>query len=350
MAAKKVEILPEDVIAGLNAVISVYVPSPTFSSQAKVKLSGKVEGDAIYSALVKEFNRMINGMTDEQKKEFSNKIVNNAKIRSAAEVAKLNKKKSISVKSPIDLPSNLSDCALAGVDNENTELYICEGHSAASTIIAARFSTYQGVLPVKGKVLNVMRIDMNNKKQRDRFEHNAEIEDMIKALGAGVGTSFDLDKRRYGRVIFACDADFDGLAISTLLLGVFYKLFRPMIEDGRVYQCVSPFYDFKYKVKGKEVVEYAMDEKERGEIEKRLNSKKIKYHLSRAKGLGELNADVFNEIVMNPKNRTLVQISMEDAKAANDMLELAIGMESADSRKEWMTNHLDVIEDIGLYE
>lgn len=790
----KIDIQKEDVLAGLSAVISINVNEPNFDSQAKVKLSGKEVEDAVYSALVKELNKFVNNLSEEEKKIISTKIVNNAKIRQAADVAKIAKKKSVRNASPANLPSNLKDCSWAGGENSDLcELYICEGLSAAGSVVAARNSNFQAVLPIRGKILNVMKLDLTKKNQRERFNNNAEINDIIKALNTGVGEHCDIDKARYGKVVFTCfsgdtevkcldgnsysfkelvdnnteelwiysrdehgnvvpaighnirktgttnkyleivldngktmrctpthffmdnngvykmakdlsvgeslmplhcrindlgyeeyyddidnewkltyrmvtesehkdekecalerlsteehawnqnrlnvhhkdfnklnnlpenleyltakehimkhgkaglttynksknhrdrvrylhketdvydqihfgnngyngselqtknlkeahsrgvyknaykkfaeeynysdrhkevvanvnksekhkisvakskiakvlkylmqncipitesnynlykfrgaprfsklievfgslesaiiysqtskvstdgyvpsfefvisgesrirglknkiakvirslneknlevnktnydservfnypkwdsitdyfssiedaveysknmnhkiveirevlvededvycmtvdkyhnflldsgvfvkncDGDVDGKNINVLLLGVFYRLFRPLIEAGMVYQCTSPFFEVKYRQNGSEKTEYAMDEKERMEIESRLKSNNIKYTLARAKGLGELNADVFHDVTMNPKNRTLIRITMKDAKAADDMLELAIGNMPADARKDWMNNHTDVIDDLGLY-
>lgn len=346
----KIDIQKEDVLAGLSAVISINVNEPNFDSQAKVKLSGKEVEDAVYSALVKELNKFVNNLSEEEKKIISTKIVNNAKIRQAADVAKIAKKKSVRNASPANLPSNLKDCSWAGGENSDLcELYICEGLSAAGSVVAARNANFQAVLPIRGKILNVMKLDLTKKNQRERFNNNAEINDIIKALNTGVGEHCDIDKSRYGKIMFISDSDVDGLAINVLLLGVFYRLFRPLIEAGMVYQCTSPFFEVKYRQNGSEKTEYAMDEKERMEIESRLKSNNIKYTLARAKGLGELNADVFHDVTMNPKNRTLIRITMKDAKAADDMLELAIGNMPADARKDWMNNHTDVIDDLGLY-
>lgn len=227
----------------------------------------------------------------------------------------------------------------------------CEGDSAAGTIIAARDSTFQAVLPVRGKVLNVMKMDLSDKKAMARFNENAEVNDMIKALGAGVAQHFDPDKARYGKVIFAADADVDGMAINTLLLGIFYKIFRPMIEEGRVYQCVTPLFEVKYRKNGREVVEYVMNERERMDLEDKLKKEGIKYKLDRNKGLGEMGAKAFHEYVLNPKNRKLIKITMEDAEKCDYMLKLAIGYESsADDRKEWMLDNTQVIDDLGLYQ
>lgn len=346
--AEKLTILPEDVLNSMNAIISVNVPEPQFSSQSKERLSGKAVEDAIYSALVKEFNKFINELTDEQKKIITKKIIDNAKVRTASEVARISKRKSISSKSPTNLPSKLKDCKNAGDDL--AELFITEGDSAAGTIVQARDANYQGVLPVRGKILNVMKLDLSNRKQRERFESNSEINDIIKALGTGIGDHFDEDKLRYGKVIFAADADIDGLAINTLLLGVFYKLFRPMIEQGRVYQCVTPLFEISYKKSGKTHFEYAMNEGERQEIEGRLRDSGITYKMSRNKGLGEIGAETFYRLVLDPSNRHLKRITIEDAEIADGMLNLAIGEGSADDRKEWMVDHKEVVDMLGLYE
>lgn len=352
--ANQINVQPEDILSGLDAVISVYVNEPKFGTQSKVKLGGKEVEDAIYAALVKELNKFVSNMSSDQKTAISKKIIDNAKVRQAADIAKMTKRKSISGKSPANLPSKLKDCSMAGDDI--AELYICEGDSACGSIVAARDSRFQAVLPIRGKILNVLKMDLTNKKQRERFDANAEINDITKAIGAGMGEHFDISKCRYGKVMFAADSDVDGLDIDTLLLGLFYRLYRPMIEAGMVYQCVSPFYEIKYMSKTKssgkaaECVEYAVSESERMDIEKRLKSKNISYNLARAKGLGELNADVFHDITLNPNNRTLVRISIGDAEKADKMLNLAIGDMSADDRKSWMLDNTNVIDELGLYQ
>lgn len=153
-----------------------------------------------------------------------------------------------------------------------------------------------------------------------------------------------------GVVVHQCDSDVDGLAISCYLLGIFYTLFRPMIEAGMVYQCVSPFYELKYRDHGTDKSLYAVDESERIALERQLRDQNIKYTLARAKGLGELNSDVFHDIVLNPTNRKLIRITMRDAKHAAEMLRLSIGQASADDRKEWMIENNSVIEKLGLYQ
>lgn len=340
----------DDVLANITAVININLMEPHFSSQAKVRLSGKDEEDAIKAALVREFNKFIRDeLTEEQMAAVSKRIVNNSKIRAAAEVAKATKKKSLIKRSPSNLPSKLKECKKVGDDL--AELYICEGLSAAGSILAARDAEYQAVLPLRGKVLNVMKLDLTNKNQRKRFENNAEINDMIKALGAGILEHFDLEKIRYGRCILASDSDVDGGHINTLLVGIFYKLFKPMIEDGRLFQCLSPLFEITYKVKGQETTEYAVDEVERLEILKRLKSKGIKkYEISRCKGLGEINADLFENYVLNPKNRRVIQITIEDAEHAADMLSMTIGDGDAQGRRDWMLDNTQVIDNLGLYE
>lgn len=154
---------------------------------------------------------------------------------------------------------------------------------------------------------------------------------------------------RTGCFVHQCDSDVDGMCINVLLLGVFYKLFRPLIEQGRVYQCVTPFYELKYRKNGQDYFLYANNERERMDHEAFLKSKNIKYTLGRAKGLGELNADVFHDRVLEPTNRKLIRITMKDAEKAYEMLNLAIGEAPADDRKEWMIDHNEAIDDLGLY-
>lgn len=337
--AKEQEIIIDDVLEGLNACISVNIREPQFTSQSKEKISGPDEKKAIYDALVKEFRKFLREMPENDKKIVLNKIKNNAKARVAAEVAKLTKKKSLTKNtSPANLPSKLKDCKMAG-KSDLTELYIAEGDSAAGTILAARDANYQGCLPIRGKCLNLMKMDFTKKSDVERMNKNTEINDMIKALGAGVREHFDIDKSRYGKVFFAADMDVDGFDICVLLLGIFYVLFKPMIEEGRVYRAVSPLFEIKYRKNGKEVEEYAMNEKERGEIERRLKKNNTQYKIQRAKGLGELDNTVFAETVLDPETRIVQKISIEDAEKAFEMLNLAIGTESADSRKEWMINN-----------
>lgn len=343
----KTDILPADILTGVNAVISVNLSDPPFNSQAKTKLVGAEIKKSIYAALSKEFNKFFNNLNDSDKGIIVKKVVDNAKVRSAAEMAKVARRKSLTSKSPANLPSKLKDCKYAG--DMLSELYISEGNSACGTILTARDARFQAVLPLRGKILNVMKIDFTNKKSRDRFSNNAEVADIIKAIGAGFGSSFDIDKARYGKIVFATDADIDGKDICVHLLGLFWQIFRPLIEEGRVYQCISPLYEIKVKGKDGEYMEYAMDDKERLAIEARLKKEKKQYKLMRAKGLGELNADTFSDYVLNPKNRRMIQITIEDAKAASEMLELAIGNKPADDRKDWMLDNTDVIDDLGLY-
>ena len=197
-------------------------------------------------------------------------------------------------------------------------------------------------------------MDLSNKKQLERFKNNAEIEDINKALGAGIGSSFDADRTRYERVYFSCDSDVDGAAISTLLTGVFYKLFRPMLEQGRVYLTCSPLFTIK---SGSDVF-YALNDAEKNKIVKGLEKKNKKYTLERAKGLGELPKETFSDIVLNAKNRKVIQLTIEDGKKAEEWLDLCLAdgryefegetFSGADARKAWMRDNSEVVSELGV--
>lgn len=349
---KQKDTIEEDVTTGLLAVISVNLPEPQFSSQAKVKLTGKNAGDAIEKLVTREIRKWNNSLSPEEQKAIEKHVKDNAKIRKAAEVAKVAKKKSLNKTNNFNLPSNLKDCSKIG--DKNSELYICEGLSAAGTILAARDSKYQGVLPVRGKCLNVWGMDLSKKNQLKRFQENAEIADMVKALGAGMMDSFDIDKVRYERVCFSTDSDSDGFCISTLLTGIFYKLFRPLLEEGRVYLVCSPLFIIETKKK----TYYALNDIEKNKIVKELNKKGEKYELNRAKGIGELQKETFSDVVLNPENRKLRQLTVEDGEEATKWLDLCLAEGeyeyngekgfSSNARKLWMTEYSSIIEELDL--
>lgn len=219
----------------------------------------------------------------------------------------------------------------------------CEGDSAKGTIVKARDAAYQAVLPIRGKILNTLKA---NTKQ---ILANQEITDIAKALGAGFGKDFDIDKIRYGKVLFAADADFDGLSINNLLYTVFNTLFKDMILEGRVYQTVPPLFEIKVGTGKNAEILYAIDDAELNSLVKKLEKDKKKYSVERSKGLGAMSAKSFHDTVLDPEKRTLRRITIQDAEKAEEILHLTMG-ENSQERKDFMSDNFQVAIDSGLVE
>ncbi|MFC1559049.1 toprim domain-containing protein, partial [Gemmatimonadota bacterium] len=209
------------------------------------------------------------------------------------------------------LPGKLADCAIR--DPETTEIYLVEGDSAGGSAKAGRDRSFQAILPLKGKILNV------EKARLDRILANTEIRTIITAIGTGIEEEFDLDNARYGKVILMTDADVDGAHIRTLLLTLFFRYMRPLIRNGKVYIAQPPLYLVK---KGKEEV-YTYSEEEKDTAVNRLGKKGVS--LQRYKGLGEMNPDQLWDTTMNPETRTLMQVTLEDAVEADRIFTLLMG-------------------------
>lgn len=331
-----------DYYEGLTAVISINVLDPQFVGQQKDKLSGPAVKKAITTALTKELEKFVNIPANRSYIEsMFKKAIEAMKTRESAAEAKLVRQASKKLANSSSMPHKLKDCAFIGTDE--SELYICEGDSAASTITASRIAEFQAVLPIRGKILNVWRASA-----RDILK-NQEVQDIIKCLGAGSGDSFDVNNARYGKVIFAADADVDGLDINTLLTTLFFKMFRPMIEEGRVFQAVSPLFEIHVGSGQSGKILYAADDAEMVKITKKLQSENKKYKLQRAKGLGELDKEVFSDIVLDPRNRKVKRITIDNAEYAVEALELTRGND-ADARKQWMSDNYQTAIDSGMVD
>lgn len=226
------------------------------------------------------------------------------------------------------MPPKLVECEMIG--DPLSELLLVEGDSALGTMRKARDSRYQALLPLRGKVLNVY------KASADAMLANKECAAMIQVMGAGSGRTFDLDQIRYGKVIIETDADVDGAHIKALLITFFWKTMRPFVEAGNLYAAIPPLYAVKVHGKSGDVF-YAADGEELLAITKKLDAKKAKYDISRNKGLGEMDTEPTWDTLLNPATRKLKQIVVDDIKAAQDMLELAMG-EKVPPRKEWITD------------
>lgn len=342
----------DDYKEGLNAVISVYVSEPEFSNQIKEKLGGRVVKKAIYDAVYKELSEFAKASKNQNTMRIiAEKVVAAAKVRKSRkeeqeikrEKAKLNSKST-------SKPEKLIDCEIT--HDPNSELYIAEGDSAIGSLKAARYALYQALLPIRGKILNVLK-----EKSMKKILENKEIQDIIKCFDAGVGEDFDLDSSRYQRLFFAVDADVDGGQIASLLTLVIYKLFPGFIESGNVYKMESPL----FIVKEKKVTEpyYFYFQKDYDDFMEELNAEnasieeknaknKVQKPLRkidsviRAKGLGEVNAKVLRHCSMNPETRLVTRITIGDVKEAEHALMVAMG-DDEEIRREWI--NLVPIED-----
>jgi DNA gyrase subunit B len=226
------------------------------------------------------------------------------------------------------MPPKLVDCRSTGV--ERSELFIVEGDSALGTARLARSSEYQALLPIRGKILNVQKASLQ------QVLDNAECSAIVQVLGAGSGRTFDLDALRYGRVMIMADADVDGSHIRTLLITLFAKYMRPLIEAGRLYAAVPPLHKVSTKGRNPETV-YTYTQAEMSSTVARLEKagKQVVTPIPRFKGLGEMDADELWDTTMNPATRAVRRIMLDDAEAAEEVLELLMG-EKVEPRKNWL--------------
>ena len=341
LTAKDESPILDDFFEGMTIALSVNVPEPQFVGQQKDKLSGP----EVEKALTKAFTELLTKFANEPShqgllKPMFEKIASASRNRRAAAEAKLAKRKSNQISSSA-LPVKLADCDLTGT--EESELLICEGDSAAGTIKKARDATYQAVIPIRGKILNSLKA--SNKQILD----NKEITEIAKALGAGFGDNFQIDNVRYGKVLFAADADVDGLQICNLLYTVFYRLFKDMVLEGRVYQTVPPLFEVKVGTGRNQQVMYAANEPELNNIVKKLDKAKKSYKIDRNKGLGEMEPQAFYDTVLDPEKRILRRITLEDVAAAEAALQLTMG-DNSQERKDFMGDNFQVAIDSGLVE
>lgn len=328
---------PEPVIddykEGMTVVLSVQQSEPGFTSQSKEALIGSENQKAIQAALEETFTQWLNASKNRDIVEkIATKVCQAAKNRRAADLAKAAKRKANKIESS-SMPSMLQECELAGEDG--SEVMICEGRSAMGGLLAARDARYQAIFPIRGKIINAFKASTN------KLMENAEVEGIIKILGAGYGKNFDVDKMRYSRVIVATDADVDGLAIQDLLLVLFWSMFKPVIEEGRFFIAMPPLFEIKFK-DTKRGITSVINEEALAKLQKELADEGLQsgrdYEIHRDKGLGENNADVTWETMMNPANRSLRRINIDDAQRALASLDLTMGSK-VPPRREWIENN-----------
>jgi DNA gyrase subunit B len=313
----------EDVREGLTAVLSVKHPDPQFEGQTKTKL-GNSEVRGITETVTNDKLGTYFEEHPDVAQSVVMKAVEAAKARMAAKKAKELTRRKSALESTA-LPGKLADCQ--NRDPSESELFIVEGDSAGGSAKQGRDRSFQAILPLRGKILNV------EKHRLDRILENEEIRSLITAIGAGVGEDFSVEDARYHRIIIMTDADVDGAHIRTLLLTLLYRYMRPLIEAGYVYAAKPPLYRVRYRGETYD----AMTEAERDRIvEEQCNGNPTQ--VQRFKGLGEMNPDQLWETTMNPENRVLKQITVDDAAAADRMFNVLMG-DAVEPRKQFIKEH-----------
>ncbi|HHW10869.1 MAG TPA: DNA topoisomerase (ATP-hydrolyzing) subunit B [Firmicutes bacterium] len=312
----------EDVREGLTAVLSVKLINPQFEGQTKTKLGNSEVRGVVESIVVEGLTTYLEENPAEAR-AIIEKCIQAARAREAARKARelTRRKNALEISS---LPGKLADCQIT--DPEQCELYLVEGDSAGGTAKQGRDRRFQAIMPLRGKILNI------EKARLDKILTNAEIKAMISAIGAGVGEDFDLSKVRYGRIVLMTDADYDGLHIRTLLLTFFYRLMKPLVENGNVFIAMPPLYEVK---KGKHV-QYCHTDEELEEVLNKLGRQGTE--IKRFKGLGEMNYDQLWETTMNPETRTIKLVSIDDAAAAEEVFSTLMG-DKVEPRREFIEAH-----------
>ena len=323
-SGSKITISGEDFREGLTAVLSVKVAEPQFEGQTKTKL-GNSEVQSVVEVII--YERLMEFLEQNPKiaRKILDKVVLAAEAREAARKARqLIQRKS--VMSGGGLPGKLADCSIN--EPEHCEVYLVEGDSAGGSAKMGRNRSFQAILPLRGKILNVEKANLN------KILENKEIQAMITALGTSVGhgdEDFEIDKLRYHKIIIMTDADVDGSHIRTLLLTFFYRYMRPLVELGHIYIATPPL----YKITAGKNVDYAWDDETRSAIVAKHKKSKSKVDVSRYKGLGEMNPEQLWETTMDPETRTLQQVTVESAATADKVFSTLMG-DLVEPRREFI--------------
>jgi DNA gyrase subunit B len=318
----------EDIREGLTAIVSIKIGEPQFEGQTKTKL-GNTEAKSFTQKSTNEALTEWFEKNPTEGKDIVRKSIDAAAARVAARKARDLSRNRKGLLEGRGMPGKLADCQWT--EPEKCELYIVEGDSAGGSTKGGRDSRYQAVLPIRGKILNV------EKARIDRVLQNNEVQALITALGTGIHDDFDLAKLRYHKIILMADADVDGQHIRTLLLTLLFRFMRPLIENGHVYLAQPPLYKLKWG--GKEPVQYAFSDRERdGLIQIGVDAGKRlpkEDGIQRFKGLGEMPAKELWDTTMDPANRVLIQVTLEDAAAADDLFSVLMG-EDVDLRRNFI--------------
>jgi DNA gyrase subunit B len=322
----------EDVREGLTAIISVKLSNPQFEGQTKSKLGNPEMRTAVESAFNDVFTQYLEEHPTQAREMFS-KCALAARARLAARAAR----DTVLRKGLLDgltLPGKLADCSSR--DPKQSELYIVEGDSAGGSAKQGRNREFQAILPLRGKILNVEQARL------DKIFANTEIKALIMAIGVGVGEQFDIERLRYHRIVIMTDADVDGAHIRTLLLTLFYRYFRPLIDAGNIYIAQPPL----YKVAAGKHVEYAYSDEQKEKIILGLG-KDAKFSIQRYKGLGEMNPEQLWETTMDPERRSFYQVQISDAEKADAVFDTLMGSEVS-PRKKFIQAHAKRVKNLDI--
>ena len=316
------------------AVISVKLEEPQFEGQTKTKL-GNSEIRGLVENLVKE--KLADFL--EENPKIGRAIIDKAILASRARIA-ARKAREATRKTPLGsstLPGKLTDCIVK--DPTKTEIYIVEGDSAGGSAKNGRDSKYQAILPLWGKMLNV------EKARADKVYDNDKLKPVIQALGTGIAEEFNLEKIRYDKVIIMADADVDGAHIQTLLLTFFFRFMRPLIEAGHIYLAKPPLYKLTRGKKSQ--VAFSDEERDRISEELKGGDPNAKVDISRYKGLGEMNPEELWETTMDPKNRVLLKVTLEDAEKADQIFSILMGDE-VEPRRQFIEENAQYVTNLDV--
>jgi DNA gyrase subunit B len=318
----------DDMLEGMTAVIHVRVPEPQFTSQTKDELSTAGITRVLQGLVEAHLKEWIDGRkTKAEARVVLQKVVEAARVRLTQKQQKDAARRKTALEGA-SMPPKLVDCRATGI--ARSEIYIVEGDSALGTARMARSSEYQALLPIRGKILNVQKASLQ------QVLDNAECSAIVQVLGAGSGRTFEIGAMRYGRVMIMADADVDGSHIRTLLITLFAKYMRPVIEQGRLFAAMPPLHKVVTKGRNPETIyTYTQQEMESTVARIERSGRSVQKPVPRFKGLGEMDADELWDTTMNPATRTVRRITLDDVERAEQTLELLMG-ERVEPRKNWL--------------
>ncbi|QRN85098.1 DNA topoisomerase (ATP-hydrolyzing) subunit B [Clostridia bacterium] len=327
----KVKLSGEDIREGLTTVISVKVKDPQFEGQTKTKLGNSEVRGIVESIMGETLSTYLEENPSVGKKIIEKSVMSSRARMAARKARELTRRKSaLEISS---LPGKLADCSIK--DPSMCEIYIVEGDSAGGSAKQGRDRSFQAILPLKGKIINV------EKARMDKILNNDEIRAMITAFGTSIGEEFNIEKSRYHKTIIMTDADVDGAHIRTLLLTFFYRYMRPLLEQGYIYIAQPPLFKLK---KGKTEV-YAYSDEEMSTIYKEMGGEKI--NIQRYKGLGEMNPEQLWDTTMDPEKRTLLQVTIEDAIEADEIFTILMG-DKVEPRRDFIHDNAKKVQNLDI--